>query len=186
MEALALQAAQLAVQRDGEGRLEEAVQQYEECVRLLGAAGKAEQMAALCSEYTMRARLLMLRIFQQKGAAPAPLSERLKELRGGKDSPVESGRVVFTAEEEEEDEDEQSRKLVAQLQAELALEGEDMPPPQKETKTKPAVYSSDSDSSAGVSPDNSDDDTPMRAIKAKARAEHEARKQRVKRRNNWH
>jgi hypothetical protein len=180
MEHLALEAAQLAVQRDREGRFAEAVEMYDACVAMLAGCGKPE-FAQLIENYTLRSRLLKLRIFEQNKDKPPTVTDRLKELRGGKDSPVPTGHVVLeeAPEEDEGDEDEQSRRILAQVQAELALEGGTGT---HEADAKCVRPSSSSCSSEPVSPDNSDDDARMLAMKAKSRAEHAARKQRVKKR----
>ena len=177
MEALALQAAQLAVQRDREGRWAEAVQQYDSCVGMLESLGKPEHRGLL-EDYKLRSRLLKLRVFEQNKNTPS-VSERLKELRGGKDSPVPVGRVVFQEEEEaEEDED----RILVRVQAELALEAGEGTAPRVAAAVSSGSSPSCSSSEEPVSPDNSDDDGRMRAMKAKARAEHTARKQRAKKR----
>jgi hypothetical protein len=183
MERLALEAAQLAVQRDREGRFAEAVQQYDSCVALLVSCNKPELFAQLVDNYRLRSRLLKLRIFEQNKDKPPSVTDRLKELRGVKDSPVPTGHVVLAdvaAEEDDGDEDEQSRRILAQVQAELALEEGTGVADAK--SSSPPLGRCSSSSSEAVSPDNSDDDSRMLDMKAKARAEQAARKQRVKKR----
>ncbi len=181
MERLALEAAQLAVQRDGQGRFEEAVAEYDKCVTLLVSCNKPE-FSGLIGDYSLRSRLLKLRLFEQNKDKPPSASDRLRELRGGKDSPVPAGKLVLQeeADDDDADEEEQSRRILAQVQAELALEaGEPRAAPVKGSPPLPRAASA---SSSSEDEPVSDDDARMRAMKARARAELAARKQRVKKR----
>jgi hypothetical protein len=166
MEEEALRCARLAVQRDFEGRLPEAVELYSECLALLG---NSPRHADVVKEYTTRCRLLKLRIFeQQKNRAP-DLAERLKELRGGKDSPVSRTSAPLIVSSDSEDEDTKAQKLLEQVKGEVDLEGGGSCEQEEREEQKESSSCSDKD----------EDDELAIAVKAKERALKEKAKKRL-------
>lgn len=116
--------ARLAVQRDGEGRMEEAASLYEEALRLIRALPNAATLEAVCKEYETRARVLRLKLFEHTMHKKSPSVEsRLRELRNGKESEVAQPSVVLAFDDDDESEDTKTRKLLEMVQAEVRLEG---------------------------------------------------------------
>ncbi len=160
MEEEALRVATLAVQRDSEGRLEDAANLYEEVVRLLTATRSFGDVA---KQYETRARVLRLQIFEKKSlqqGGPSSLEERLQQLRGGRESDVvtaaKAAPVVFLS-SDDESEGTKVKKLVEQARAEAALEG---------GAVAPRDIDSDDD---GDDDDDDDDEEDAMALAVKAR-----------------
>ena len=163
----ALRAAQLAVAADEGNRYEEAAKHYRQALDLM--PNDDNTLTAHREGYSIRARLMDLRAFEEKRNREPTLDERLLSLRDGKTSIVQD-RVVFdTMAEEQLDEDAQIDSILQRAIAEAKLsDGDDDcvdDEVKKVPKKKPPVDDDISDDCSSSEEPYSDEEMEKRRLK---------------------